>query len=184
MRIVLASGSPRRREMLEQSGLTFEVRPADIDETPRPGEAPAALVARLAAGKADAVPGDLVIAADTVVALGNTVLNKPADDADAAAMLAALSGRAHDVITGFCVRGPGGRVERAVTTRVNFRPLDGSVIARYVASGEPRDKAGAYGIQGIGAMLAESVHGSYTNVVGLPLVEVLDAIAAVGGPRL
>ena len=186
--LTLASASPRRRELLERVGVNLEVVPADVDESRLPDEPPAAMAERLAAAKADVVaatqPDRLVLAADTIVVRDDAVLGKPSDAAEAAAMLRSLSGRRHHVITGWALRGPSGGSSGTVTTAVRFRPLPEPVIARYVATGEPLDKAGAYGIQGVGAMLVRSIEGSYTNVVGLPLVEVLDAVAAHGGPRL
>jgi septum formation protein len=184
-RLVLASASPRRRDLLSRAGLAFDVQPTDVDETPRPGEAAEPLALRLAEDKAAAIvaPGAIVLAADTIVVRDAVALGKPRDEAEAAAMLRSLSGRRHEVITAFAaVRGES-RIVRPVRTEVVFRDLSEDVIARYVATGEPMDKAGSYGIQGIGAMLVERVSGSYTNVVGLPLVEVLDAIAQLGGPR-
>ena len=186
--LVLASASPRRRELLERVGLALQIVPADIDESELPGERPAEMAERLARAKAAAVaalmPDRLVLAADTIVVLDGRVLGKPRDDAEAADMLRSLSGRAHEVTTGFAVRGDGADTSTTVTTVVRFRALDPAVIDRYVATGEPLDKAGAYGIQGVGAMLVLRIDGSYTNVVGLPLVEVLETIAAHGGPRL
>ena len=186
--LVLASASPRRRELLERVGMSIQVVPAEVDEAILPGESPAVMAERLAGAKADAVaalmPDRLVLAADTIVVLDDAVLGKPRDDAEAATMLRSLSDREHAVITGFAVRGRDRGGSGTVTTKVRFRPLDGPVIDRYVGTGEPLDKAGAYGIQGVGAMLVRSIEGSYTNVVGLPLVEVLDTIAAAGGPRL
>ena len=126
----------------------------------------------------------ITIGADTIVVRDGCILGKPRDRDEARRMLASLSGRSHEVLTGFAVLGPGEPIVRAVETQVRFRALDDETIARYVATGEPDDMAGAYGIQGIGAALVERISGSYTNVVGLPLVEVLDAIAAQGGPRL
>lgn len=186
--VVLASASPRRKELLQRSGLSLLVVVPDVDETAHDGEAPAAMAERLALAKAASVaatsPGVVVVAADTVVVLDGAVLGKPRDAAEAASMLGALSGKAHEVVTGYAVAGQHGVTSGTVRTGVTFRPLDASQIAGYVATGEPLDKAGAYGIQGIGAMLVRSIQGSYTNVVGLPLVEVLDAIALQGGPRL
>lgn len=170
--MVLASASPRRLVLLRRLGVEPMVRPADVDETPRPGEAPADLVERLAGAKARSVqadPADLVVAADTVVAMGTRVLGKPRDVEDASRMLAELSGRDHHVLTGVAVR-RGGRAHADVeTTRVRFRLLDPHEIAWYVATGEPDDKAGAYGLQGAGAALVEGIDGSDTNVIGLPL---------------
>jgi septum formation protein len=174
-RVVLASASPRRRELLARLGLAFEVRPADVDETPRPGETPERLARRLALEKARAVvldepPGTRVIGADTVVAVAGELLGKPADAAEARRMLARLSGREHEVWTGVAVLVADGQEQVDVgRTAVRFRPLGPDEIAAYVASGEPLDKAGGYAIQGGAAEFVESVDGDYDNVVGLPL---------------
>jgi septum formation protein len=186
--VVLASASPRRKELLERAGVAVTVLSADIDESPLPGEAAVAMARRLARSKADRVQRGLVdaavvVAADTIVVRDGAILSKPTDDADARRMIASLSGREHDVITGYAVVSPTGEIVDAITTRVRFRPLSAALIADYVSTGEPRDKAGAYGIQGIGSKLVVAIDGSYTNVVGLPLVEVLGAIADLGGPR-
>ncbi len=186
--VVLASASPRRRELLNRAGVTVDVRSADVDETPLDGEEAGAMARRLARSKAERVLEGLVepavvVAADTVVVRDGVILGKPRDEAEACAMLGSLSGRAHEVITGYAVIAPTGEVVEAATTAVRFRPLSEALIREYVATGEPMDKAGAYGIQGIGAKLVVGIDGSYTNVVGLPLVEVLDAIAELGGPR-
>jgi septum formation protein len=154
-------------------GLAFTVRPADLDETPRPGEAPASLVERLAREKAAAArpgPGEVAIAADTEVAVDGAILGKPRDDADAARMLRLLAGRQHDVLTGVALlSGNDGRVAAGVErTRVAVAPLSEREIAWYVATGEPRDKAGGYGIHGFFAVFATAVTGNYANVVGLP----------------
>lgn len=189
--LVLASGSPRRREMLERLGLTVRVQPADVEEHAILGEPPPVMAQRLARLKAHAVARRqttpaLILAADTIVVRDRDVLGKPTDDADAARMLASLSGRDHLVITGFALIRSDTWAERIsdVVTIVHFRELDPETIAAYVASGEPSDKAGAYGIQGIGAMLVRGIEGSYTNVVGLPLVEVIEALPQLGGPRI
>lgn len=194
VRLVLASASPRRLDLLTRVGLGPEVVPAEVDERLLPGEAPGAAARRLAALKADAacrqlgtVPA-LVIAADTIVAIDGEALGKPIDAADAAAMLERLSGRTHEVHTAFVVAGAGGaaagrRVESVVTSRVRVKPLSRAEVDGYVATGEPFGKAGAYAIQGAGAFMVEGVEGSVTNVIGLPLVEVLEAVAALGGPR-
>jgi len=170
---VLASASPRRRELLAGLGLAFTVRAAEVDESPLPGEAPAACVRRLAAAKAAAraEAGELVLGADTVVVLDGLMLGKPRDAADARRMLASIAGREHAVLTGVTLHeGAGGRRETVVeTSRVRMAPLDPREIDWYVATGEPLDKAGAYAVQGLGALLVEEVHGNYTNVVGLPL---------------
>ena len=186
MKIILASGSPRRRQLLEQVGLRgFVVRAADVDESVRPGLTPAEMVEELSARKAAAVvreaPKDgLVLAADTVVALEGAVLGKPASPEEAARMLAALSGRTHQVYTGLTLAGPGAvRTEHEVTA-VTFRALSGAEIAAYVATGEPMDKAGAYGIQGLGALLVQRLEGDYFNVMGLPLCRLGRMLRAFG----
>lgn len=177
VRVVLASGSPRRRDLLQRLGVSPVVRPTDVDETPRPGEGPADLAVRLATAKAqsvDADPDDLVVAADTVVFLGTRVLGKPEDDDDAARMLTALAGGDHHVVTGVVVRRHGVVHAGVDTTRVTFRALSGDEVAWYVATGEPRDKAGAYALQGAGAALVAAIEGSDTNVIGLPLALLVD----------
>ena len=187
MRVVLASGSPRRLELLRRLGVEPAVRPADVDETPHEAEAPEVVVARLARTKALAVEraaDDLVIAADTEVVLADRVLGKPDDDADARAMLRALSGRSHRVLTGLhVVRGDreAGAVEE---TTVWIRALGDDEIDAYVATGEPTDKAGGYAIQGAGGMFVDRIEGSDTNVIGLPLATVVRLAAEVGAPIL
>jgi len=187
--LVLASASPRRRELLERVGVPVEVHPADIDESVRDGEAPEAYVARLARAKAAAVArpaGRWVLAADTTVALGGAILGKAETPEEAAGMLRALSGRTHRVLTAFALVGErGGGVclrEGLVVSDVVMAELDAATVADYVACGEWRGKAGAYAIQGIAAGLVSAVHGSVTNVAGLPLAEVLAALREVGGP--
>lgn len=181
MRLTLASASPRRRMMLEPLGYTLDVRPADIDETPRPGEAPEAYALRLAQEKLAGAPSPAV-AADTVVHLDGEIFGKPQDAEDAARMLRALSGREHLVTSAFALRVEDAVVSQAVTTRVRFRALREAEIRGYVATGEPMDKAGAYGIQGVGGFLVATIDGSYSNVVGLPLAELLDALHRLGMP--
>jgi septum formation protein len=174
MRLTLASGSPRRRELLARLGIELEVVPADIDESALPEERATDYVRRLARAKADAVGGELVLAADTAVDLDGAILAKPADAADATRMLWALSGREHQVHTGVALR-HGGRTEEAVvTTDVVFAELDPALVEWYVATGEPLDKAGGYAIQGAGAVLVAGVRGSVSNVVGLPLTAVVE----------
>jgi septum formation protein len=175
-RIVLASASPRRREILSTLGIAFEVSASDVDETIREGERPLPHAARLAREKARAVSARaedaFVLGADTIVVIGAEVLGKPESDAHARAMITRLSGTRHDVVTAVAlVRG--GRVleEIAVTTVVSMRALDAAAIDRYVASGEGRDKAGAYAAQGLASGIVERIEGSYTNVVGLPAAE-------------
>jgi septum formation protein len=183
-RLVLASGSPRRRDLLASLHLAFEVRPADVDETPDEGEAPAHLVTRLATAKASAVgdEGEVVVAADTIVSIDGTILGKPTDAADARRMLRLLSGRTHRVSTGVAVRviDAGGAARQAtalVVTDVTFADLADTEIAWYVADGGPLDKAGAYGMQDAGAGFVARIDGSPSNVIGLPLAETL-ALAA------
>lgn len=200
--LLLASASPRRREMLERVGVPLEVRPADVDEEPLAGEDPAAYVARIARAKAIAVkrrPGQWVLAADTTVTIDGLILAKAATPDEAAGMVRQLAGRVHQVITAFCIVGDAddaaidaaGRAEPVplhlwrdgiVASDVVVIDLSDAQVAEYVASGEWRGKAGAYAIQGIGAALVREVRGSVTNVIGLPLVEVLEALRAVGAP--
>lgn len=185
MTLVLASASPRRRQILETLGLSFEVAPSDVDEAERPGEAPEALARRLAESKAVAVSrartGAFVLGADTVVVLEGEALNKPEDDAHAARMIEALGGRWHEVVTGVALARDGALLESmAVSTRVRFRAMSAERVRGYVATGEGRDKAGAYAVQGIGAGLVERVEGSYANVVGLPACETIDLLERHG----
>ena len=172
MQLILASQSPRRQQLLQLLRVSFVVRPADIDEAMDPNLPPQQEVSRVSKLKAEATPrepGDVVIAADTIVVLQDKVLGKPADKADAIAMLRALSGRDHQVMTGITVL----RGDKAVThteiTDVHFRPLTEDEILRYVETGEPMDKAGSYGIQGYAAPFVEGIRGDYYNVMGLPV---------------
>ncbi len=188
--LVLASASPRRAALLAQVGLPFEVHVSGVpEEVAAPGRAPEAIALEHARAKALAVaetmPGRLVLGADTVVVLGDNVLGKPADAAEAVVMLRGLSGREHEVITAIAFAfdaGQGARVraEHAEHTRVVFRELSEDEIAWYVASGEPLDKAGAYGIQGRGALLVRSIEGCYFNVVGLPLSRMGEILSELG----
>lgn len=187
-RLVLASGSPRRRELLETLGISFEVVPADIDESIHDGEGPVAYVRRLGGEKALAVaasrPGRVVVAADTCVDVDGAILGKPTDADDARRMLRLLAGRSHAVHTGVAVVG-GDRVETAVeTTTVTFSVLTPALIDWYVGTGEPFDKAGGYGIQGKAAVLVERIDGSVTNVIGLPLALLARLTEAIGRPLL
>ena len=184
-RIVLASQSPRRRELLSLIGIPHEVRPADVDETLRDGEDPAAYCERLAREKAltvaRALDGDaVVIGSDTTVVVDGVVLGKPEDDADARRMLRTLSGRSHIVLTGVAVaRGP--RLESGVEeVGVTFRALDDGEIDAYVRTREPMDKAGAYGIQGFGATIVSRIEGDYFAVMGLALVRLVGLLGRVG----
>jgi septum formation protein len=184
--LVLASGSPRRRELLAQLGLTFRVVEPAVDEEPLPGEQPIAMVRRLAAAKAVAVEGDPVLAADTTVEVDGEILGKPTDAADARRMLRRLSGRAHKVHTAVAVRAGSELAVEVVTTIVTFVALQPAVIDWYVGTGEPLDKAGAYAIQGHGGIFVEHVRGSTSNVVGLPLTTVARLLTRLTGwePRL
>lgn len=186
MRLILGSASPRRRELLAQIGVTpDEIRPADIDETPLKGEPPRDYALRLASEKAAAVAadeGDLVLTADTVVAVGRRILGKPADEAEAVRYLLLLSGRRHRVITGVALR-HGDRVwSRRVEAQVKFKRLSDEEVSAYIRSGEWRGKAGGYAIQGIGAAFIPWISGSYTAVVGLPLPEVAGLLSGAGYP--
>ena len=177
--LVLASASPRRRELLAQAGFAFSVRPAQIPEDPRAGEDPIAYVTRLAREKAEAVflqisseesiPPHVVLGADTTVTLDNHILGKPADASDADRMLRLLSGRTHLVVTGVAVVTPQGTEVAAEVTAVRFLTLSDREIEDYIATGEPMDKAGAYAIQGRAARWIPRIEGCYFNVVGLPL---------------
>jgi septum formation protein len=185
--LILASGSPRRRDLLAQAGVPFEVRVPDVDETPAPGERPDELAERLARTKAGAVrsdpaPGRWILAADTVVAIGDRVLGKPRDPADARAMLASLAGQRHRVYTGWALRcADGGElISGVVESRVQIRALTPEQIAEYVATGEPLDKAGAYAAQGTGGHFVEAIEGSRSNVIGLPMETVLPLLRERG----
>jgi nucleoside triphosphate pyrophosphatase len=187
--LVLASASPRRREILARAGVRFEVVPAEIDESGRADEAPEVLVERLARAKALAVarrlgpsPARPVLGSDTVVVLGGEVLGKPRDAEDAVAILARLVGRTHRVVTGVALAESAGLALRSliVTSRVTLRPAGTDEIRRYVATGEPLDKAGAYALQGEGRRFVTEVLGSESNVIGLPLEETLALLREVG----
>ncbi len=185
-KLVLASSSPRRRELLDRLGIPFEVIPADIDESTRPGEGPRVYATRVAETKARAVaehrPGDWVLAADTIVVLGEEILGKPGGREEAGAMLGRLSGHRHLVYTATCLLRPGEEpLRRIIVTEVAMRALEPDEIARYLDGGEWHGKAGAYGAQGMAAAFIREIHGSYTNVIGLPLAEVaLDLRPLVG----
>lgn len=177
MKVWLASGSPRRKQLLEWSGVEVLVRPANIDETLRDGEDPVVYAVRLAREKAATAPsGHRVVAADTVVHLGDRVLGKPSSTEEAAHFIQTLSGRWHTVTTGVCVRSAAGVQAFPVSSKVRFRDLDTREIEAYAACGEGMDKAGAYGIQGRGGSLVGEVQGSWTNVMGLPVEETLAAL--------
>lgn len=185
MELILASQSPRRRELLARMGLSFTVCAADIDETMDQEKKPFDEVARLSAQKAAAIaetagPDDVVVAADTVVVLEDRVLGKPHTVEEAAAMLTSLSGRDHQVMTGVTVRRGGTAVTDTVVTHVWFRPLSQAEIAAYVASSEPMDKAGAYGIQGLAGLFVERLDGDYYNVMGLPICRLCAMLRTLG----
>jgi septum formation protein len=171
--LILASASPRRRELLGGLGLRFTVRAVDLDETPRPDEVPEETVLRLAREKAAAKahPGELVLAADTVVVIDGELLGKPRDPGDARRMLGRIAGREHTVLTAVALEEPGRdrRICELASSRVRMAPLAPEQVEWYVATGEPLDKAGSYAVQGIGALFVEEIFGNYTNVVGLPL---------------
>lgn len=176
IKIILASASPRRRELLATAGFEFEIKVSQADESVPEGTAPACAAAMVARKKALAVSADnpdaCVLGADTIVVLGGEIMGKPADRADAVRMLTGLSGKTHTVITGVCLAYKGESVSFAQETRVKFYSLSPAEIEAYVESSEPMDKAGAYGIQGRGCTLVEGIEGDYFNVVGLPVARV------------
>lgn len=186
MILVLASASPRRRELLLSIGLDFEVVPSRIEERRGKAEDPQTYVLRLSREKAEEVasrrPEAWVIGADTTVYIDDTILEKPSDPPDAARMLRMISGREHTVFTGITLLGPSAssRESRVVSTQVTMIGLTDEEIAWYVATGEPMDKAGAYAVQGVGAMFISSIRGNYTNVVGLPLSVLFDMMRQAG----
>ena len=185
MNLILASQSPRRRELLGLTGLPFVVRAADIDETMDPGKAPFDEVARVSRLKAEAVarkPEDVVIAADTIVVCGGEVLGKPRNEADAFRILSVLSGRHHEVMTGMTVVCGDKAITHTEVTKIHFRELHPEEIRAYIASGEPMDKAGAYGIQGGAALFADEMVGDYYNVMGLPVCRLAVILRSLGLP--
>ena len=184
--MILASQSPRRIELMREAGYDIQIFPADIDETPRAGESPFELVERLACAKGAAIAAlplaasQTVVAADTIVAIDNKKLGKPHDAAEARAMLRNLSGRTHQVATGVCIISGDKRQSFVEVTDVTFYELSDAEIEAYVTSGEPMDKAGAYGIQGVGGrMLVRAINGDFYNVVGLPIARVKRALDAL-----
>ncbi len=183
-RLVLASSSPRRSELLHQMGLDHEIRPAHVDEAYGPGEGYEQHVERLAREKAERVASDdpdaLVIGGDTVVVRDGDVLGKPSDEDEAVAMLLSLSGRGHTVVSGVAVVGPHGTLSGVGRAEVRFRSFEEEDARRYVRTGEPMDKAGAYGIQGLGAALVDGIDGDYYTVVGLPVGRLLDLLEEAG----
>jgi len=180
--LILASQSPRRREILKNAGIEFEIRVADVDESVVEGESPVDYVKRLALKKALAVrmnAGEIVLGADTTVVVDEHILAKPEDEADARRMLGMLAGRWHTVITGICLRHQGGEIVDAESTLVRFVAMTPDEIAGYAASGEPLDKAGAYGIQGLSSKFIDRIEGCYFNIVGLPVSLVWKHLKAV-----
>ncbi len=182
--LYLASSSPRRREILDALGLDFEAGGVDVDETPLPGESAESLVMRLAIAKARAAaaPGRVVLAADTAVVVDGVAFGKPVDEADAIDMLLGLSDREHEVLTGVAVWHAATVTEAMSRTRVEFREISRDEALDYWHSGEPCDKAGAYGIQGLGGVFVRRIEGSYSGVVGLPVYETAALLAAAGVP--
>lgn len=185
-KLILASGSPRRKRFLDELGINFAVQPAKVQEIHRPHESSQNFVLRLAEEKATIIaektPDAWVLGADTIVVLNNRILGKPVDEEDAKRLLLLLAGHRHQVMTGFCLRCAGEESQRSgvVTTEVKFIDFSEKIAASYVQTGEPLDKAGAYGIQGKGGFLVETITGSYSNVVGLPLAEVTAAMLELG----
>jgi len=184
--IVLASGSPRRKQLLEMLHIPFRVIPPDVDEHVLPGEDPRQYVTRLSRAKAAAVaaraPGEVILAADTTVVLDGAIFEKPTSTAHAVEMLSRLQGRTHEVMTAVAVARDGEVAQALDVSRVTFRPADRATLEAYVATGEPMDKAGAYAIQGLGAPLIERVEGDFFGVMGLPLRLALDLLARFGRP--
>jgi septum formation protein len=180
--VILASSSPRRRELLTLIGLEHEVRPADVDETLSPGEIPWAYAERLARAKAEASArqGSVSIGSDTIVVVDADVLGKPKNEADAATMLRRLSGRSHIVMTAIAVACDGVTTSDVVRVGVSFRTLRDDEIADYIRTGEPMDKAGAYGIQGFGATIVDGVDGDYFSVMGLPVNRMIRLLESIG----
>jgi septum formation protein len=184
MRLVLASSSPRRADLLNAAGIPFEIRPVEVDERFLAGEKPEQAVARLARAKAEAAgrsePDAVVLGADTTVVVQGVALGKPADATDAARMLRLLSGRSHNVLTGICLCSGGRRLVHVEDTRVRVSRLSDAEIAWYVSTGEPLDKAGAYAVQGLASRFIEGIDGSYANVVGLPIPSVYELLKELG----
>jgi septum formation protein len=184
MRLILASASPRRAELLRAAGIPFDLLPVDVDETFFPHEKPEQSVARLAEAKSNAGaamrPGQVVLGADTTVVVQGQALGKPADAEDAARMLRMLSGTTHEVLTGICLRHGDRLLARVVSTRVRMAEMNESEIAWYISTGEPYDKAGAYAVQGFASRFIQQIEGSYSNVVGLPISNVYQLLKELG----
>lgn len=185
--LILASQSPRRRELLAYAGIAFEVRGSGVPELHAAGEDPVAYVRRLARSKAEAIEvraGEVVLGADTVVVSEGEILEKPFDNDDAARMLRSLSGKTHSVVTGICLRGSGKEIQDHAETFVTFHELTDDEIRLYVGSGEPVDKAGAYAIQGLASKFVRSINGCYANVVGLPVALVYQHLKSFGSVQM
>jgi septum formation protein len=178
--LVLASASPRRRQLLEMLGIPVRVIPSNIPEERGSGESPVEYSVRLARAKASQVPGNPVLGADTIVVLGQEILEKPGDADHALEILRKLQGQTHEVVTSVALLSDGVLRERTDITRVTFRPAGDDLLSEYIRTGEPMDKAGAYGIQGYGAALIERVEGDFFGVMGLPIRLVLDLLAEAG----
>lgn len=178
--LILASQSPRRRELLERAGIPFTVRPSGVPEQPGPGESAADYVRRLSREKASSVEGEFVLGADTVVVVDDEILEKPEDEAHAVAMLRKLSGRAHSVLTGLYLKRGAQSYSEICETKVYVSDLSDGEIKDYVASREPMDKAGAYGIQGLASKFVHRIEGDYNNVVGLPVSLVYSLLKRAG----
>ena len=188
MKVILASASPRRQALLQQIGIEPVVQPASFEEVGGRAELAHEVALANAKGKCDAVYAEAgdelpVVAADTIVVIDNVILGKPQDEAEAQAMLTRLSGRTHQVMTGVAVRYKGQQLAKVCATDVSFRELTAAEIAAYIATKEPLDKAGAYGIQGKGALWVDKIEGSYTNVVGLPVEHVYDELCKALGAK-
>ncbi len=184
MQIILASGSPRRKELFSHLGLDFELTIPEVDEKVRKGETPEDFCCRISAEKAHAVarhnPDSLVIAADTIVVVEGTILGKPVDDREAFEFLRLLQDRTHEVLTGYTIMHREASRTRTIVTRVHFRTMSSQEIQWYVSTGEPRDKAGAYAVQGIGSIFIDRIEGSCTNVIGLPMSHLYDDLKDFG----
>lgn len=178
--LVLASASPRRKLLLEMLGIPIVVMPADIQEIPLPGEPPLNYSRRLSRDKARSIPGELVLGADTIVLLGDEIIEKPTDDDHALAMLTRLQGQTHEVLSSVCLIAGGVERYGHTLTRVTFAPASEAILRAYISTGEPRDKAGAYGIQGFGAALVERIEGDYFGVMGLPVRKVVELLGEAG----
>jgi septum formation protein len=178
--VVLASSSPRRKQLLEMLHIPVLIQPANVQEIALPREAPVAYARRLARDKARAVPGHLVLGADTIVVRDDQIIEKPVDDDDALEILRSLQGRSHTVVTAICLVADGREFSAVDETSVTFRACDDDYLRAYIATGEPRDKSGAYGIQGWGAALVERIDGDFFSVMGLPLRLVLKLLAEAG----